>query len=134
MIERLEDADDAEKMVDYLRSDTKQRRGGFKVSKHKKELINQFLSLSKDIANNIWHVYPNISHNNLANMIKDVLDDTYAELSESRLIPSQRILSDKLRLIAPESAPIRQRADAIPNDTRNFIVRLIEKSLPDTFP
>jgi hypothetical protein len=77
----------------------------------------------------VWNKHLDISHNHLANMLKDELDIRYSNGVTQNFIPSQRELSDVLKAIAPEGVPKRQSETDIPIDTRYYLIGLIKQSL-----
>jgi hypothetical protein len=126
---RLEDADELESEVEDLKNDSKQRRGGKTTSQQMQKKRQAFLRLSEDIARAVWNKHLDISHNHLANMLKDELDIRYSNGVTQNFIPSQRELSDVLKAIAPECVPKRQSETDIPIDTRYYLIGLIKQSL-----
>lgn len=131
---RLDDADDYEKVIDKLLSETKQHRGGMTTSRRMQEKQLEYFRLSKRLANKLWGEYSDISHNNMAKLIKEELEIKYPQQVLLKNIPSQREFSEVLKTIAPDEAPKRQASTDVPEDIYLVLVELLNKSLPDENP
>lgn len=130
MNEEMED-DLEQQWVEKYSRNAPNKQGGEAAAKLKQNKRQEFVQLSEAIARKVWGVYPNISHKNLAQQIKDALDAAYPEPLKQQTIPSIRIISKHLKDIAPEYAPSRQAEHEIVDDLA-LIMKLIKDSIRET--